>query len=753
MVASTMLVSISRSELSRTAWALAVLLLFPVWRASAAPGPSPDVIPRPARVASRPGVFVVGGALTVIVPPSNPQARASALGLRDLLAAGRPALLPLTVRPGAAQDGALNLRRVEDAALGPEGYRLSVTPQRIELAANGPGGWLYGGITLWQLVHEGPAGVAVIDAQLIQDQPRLKWRGLMLDSARHFQSPAFIARLIDWMALHKLNVLHWHLTDDQGWRIQILKYPRLTSVGAWRTPAGGSGRYGGFYTQAQIRQLVARAASRNITVVPEIDVPGHASAAIASYPALGVTPGEVPAVPADWGVFKNVFAPTAASCAFLQDVLREVLELFPGPYIHLGGDEVPEAHGNPAQDVHACLARFVVAQGRRVVGWDETLTPDLPRSAIVMSWRGVSGARAASAQGNDTVVAPDPQLYFDHRQGLAAWEPPGRLAPITLRDVYEFEPLAADLNAAQRAHVLGLQGNVWTEHVRTEERVAAMAFPRLAALAEVGWSEPAARGWSDFERRMAVQVRRYRQLGLPFDESLFGVDARVDYAPDASSATVTLSRQADLGEIRYTTDGTAPDAHSARYDGPFKVAPGVQIIAASFAHEQILSSLFRWPTYRGLAGRRSSVELTLCSAAVPLALEAAAPLRGARAIFAVDIERPCWLWKGADLSAVGHLVAAVGQVPFNFQIGADRERMRFAPPTTAAGELLVHLDTCEGTLYARLPLAPARTSKAVTVLPAFAVSPVSGRHDLCLQFAQRGPDPLWVLDWLELRAP
>jgi hexosaminidase len=552
------------------------------------------------------------------------------------------------------------------------------------------------------------------------------------------------------MALHKLNVLHWHLTDDQGWRIQILKYPRLTSVGAWRIPAGGSGRYGGFYTQAQIRELVARAASRNITVVPEIDVPGHASAAIASYPALGVRPDELRAVPADWGIFKNVFAPTAASCDFLTDVLSEVLALFPSPFIHLGGDEVPATQGTPAVDVHACLARFVVAHGRRVVGWDETLTPDLPRGAVVMSWRGLAGARAASAQGNDTVVAPDPQLYFDHRQGLAAWEPPGRLVPITLRDVYAFEPLAADLGAAQRAHVLGLQGNVWTEHVRTEQRVAAMAFPRLAAVAEVGWSQASARDWPDFERRMAVQVRRYRQLGLPFDESLFGVAARVDYAPDASSATVTLSHQAEFGDIRYTTDGTPPDSRSARYAAPFKVTPGMQVSAATFAQQEALSSSFRWQTYPGLAGRRSSVELSLCNAAVPLALEDAAPLHGPRAIFAVDIENPCWIWKGAELDAVGHLVAAVGQVPFNFQIGADRDRMRFARPTTAAGELLVHLDHCDGALYARMPLAPAHPANGVTVLPAAAVAPLHGMHDLCLQFAQRGPDPLWVLDWLEL---
>jgi hexosaminidase len=732
-------------------WMLAVLLLTPAWRATAAPGNPSDVIPRPARVEARAGVFTFAAVLTVSVPPADPEARDAAVALQDLLGRGQPALLRLRIQTGQGETAAVSLHRVHEAQLGAEGYRLSVTPQRIVLAANGRAGWLYGGITLWQLVHSGPRRTATVDAQFIEDQPRLSWRGLMLDSARHFQSPAFIARLIDWMALHKLNVLHWHLTDDQGWRIQILKYPRLTSIGAWRIAAGPVGkprRYGGFYTQAQVRRLVARAASRNITIVPEVDLPGHASAAIASYPWLGTQ--RVSAVPADWGIFKTVFAPTEATCGFLQDVLTELMALFPGPYIHIGGDEVPATQGAPRIDVHARMEQFLAAHGRRAVGWDETLRPDLPRSAVVMSWRGVAGARAASAQGNDTVVAPDPQLYFDHRQGLAAWEPPGRLAPVTLRDVYEFEPLAANLDAAQRAHVLGLQGSVWTEHVRTEERVAAMAFPRLAALAEVGWSAPAARDWPDFERRMAAQVRRYRQLQLPFDESLFGVEGQVEYAADAGSAMVTLSHQADFGDIRYTIDGAQPDGRSRLYSGSFNVPPGTVIRAATFEQDQALSRSFSWRTYSGLAGRRSSVELTLCSAAVPLALEDDAPLRGPRAVFAVDIENPCWIWKGAPLGQVRAVVAAVGQVPFNFQIGADRDRMRFAQPTTADGELLVHLDTCEGPIYARLPLAAARAADAVTVLASDSVPRVSGRHDLCLRFAQRGPDPLWVLDWLEL---
>src|ERR1700733_11272297 len=510
------------------------------------------VVPLPAEVVIGVGSFNVGAATVVRVPRSDGDADQAARYLVELWTRTNGLALPVAI--GTANAGATSTDTIafqRHSGFGPEAYEIEVAPHRVIVSATSAIGLFYGAVTLWQLLPPGGAA-GQIPAQTIRDMPTYAWRGLMLDSARHFQSPAFIRSMIDWMALHKLNVLHWHLTDDQGWRIQIQKYPRLTSIGAWRIAAGaGTPRtYGGFYTQAQIRRLVARAQRRHITIVPEVDLPGHASAAIASYPWLGMQP--VTAVPADWGVFKTVFAPTEATCGFLEDVLTEVMALFPGPYIHIGGDEVPAVQAAPPIDVHARMEQFLAAHGRRAVGWDETLRPELPRSAIVMSWRGVGGARAASALGNDTVVAPDPQLYFDHRQGLAAWEPPGRLAPVSLRDVYEFEPLAADLSAAQRAHVLGLQASVWTEHVRTEDRVAAMAFPRLAALAEVGWSDPAARNWPDFERRMAVQVRRYRQLQLPFDESLFGVDARVAYAPDASSATVTLSHQADFGAIRYT---------------------------------------------------------------------------------------------------------------------------------------------------------------------------------------------------------
>jgi hexosaminidase len=743
--------------------------------------PPSTVIPLPASIEPAAGVFEIASPLEIVVPQADAAAQRSARELAETLSF--PGGLRLEVRHGPAHDGAIALEHATER-LGHEGYRLKVTPRRITLEAESGAGWFYGGITLWQLTRPlAPGGERrAIDAQLIVDRPRLAWRGLMLDSARHYQSPAFIGRLIDWMALHKLNVLHWHLTDDQGWRIQIRKYPALTTVGAYRVPAGPAAaadidpatgaprRYGGFYNQQEIRTLVAHAARRHITIVPEIDLPGHASAAIASYPWLGVRPGLVPHVPSDWGVFNHVYAPEETTFRFLTDVLTEVLELFPGPYVHLGGDEVviDEWQQSPRvaerlrelglrspADLHRYFAtrieQFLRQHGRRAVGWDEILDPALSRSAVVMSWRGTDGARAATRQGNDVVLAPDPWLYFDHRQGDGPGEPPGRVAVISLKDVYQFEPAGADLDAGAQRHVLGLQANLWTEHVRTEERVAAMAFPRLAAVAEVGWSEPVRRNWPDFERRIAAELDRYRDLGLPFDESLFAVDGTVDYAPGGHLATVTLRRQGDFGVIRYTADGTEPTASASEYSQPLRLAVPGEIRAASFSGTQRLSSTRVLRAAAGLAGRRESGALTLCSSAVALALEDDAPLAGSRAVFVLDIENPCWIWHGAPLEGATAIAAAVGQLPFNFQIGSDRDKMKLAPPTTPAGELEVRLDGCGGELYARLPLAPAVVSNGVTVLPEARVAARGGTRDLCIRFAQRGIDPLWALDWIELR--
>src|SRR6185312_8925842 len=323
---------------------------------------------------------------------------------------------------------------------------LSASPRGVRLVARTPHGLFNGSMTLWQLLATDPEKPLRVPRVAIADHPRFAWRGLMLDSARHLQSLDEIKRLLDQMAEHKLDVLHWHLTDDQGWRIEIRKYPKLTEVGAWRTPAtvhGTPPRYGGFYTQAQIRAIVAYAAERFITVVPEIEMPGHAQAAIAAYPEFGVT-GAAPPVSPDWGVHTYLYNVDEKTFGFLEDVLGEVMDLFPSPYIHVGGDEAAKDQWQSSPTVQqrmrelgvkdeaalqgyftARIEKFLAAHGRKLIGWDEILEGGVPPRATVMSWRGNAGGIAAAQGGHDVVMSPSPPMYFDHVQSTRDDEPPG----------------------------------------------------------------------------------------------------------------------------------------------------------------------------------------------------------------------------------------------------------------------------------------------------------------------------------------
>ncbi len=719
--------------------------------ASAADEPPLPVIPAPASVVRHAGAFVVSAATPIVVESAGGEAGTAAVILSDLIE--RSSAFRLAVRSGPPRDRAINLRIDETLArVGKEAYRVEVKPARVTLSASSREGFMHAATTLWQMIPAARATRLAIDAATIEDAPRFAWRGIMLDSARHFQSPGFIRRFIDAMAMHKLNVLHWHLTDDQAWRLEIRKYPKLAQVGAWRVPAGaargdidpatGKPRlYGGFYTQADVRGIVSYAAARGITIVPEIDVPGHTSAMIAAYPELGPPGHRVREVPADWGVYPHALNHDEATFAFVEDVFAEVLELFPGPYIHKGGDEVEK------DPFTLRLARFLESRGRRLVGWDEILSHELPRSAVVMSWRGLEGALKAAASGHDTVLAPDPTLYFDNRQGTGTDEPPGRIRVLaSLETVYRFEPMPASIAPAARAHVLGLQGNVWTEHIRTEDRVGYMTFPRAAAIAELGWSAPERRDWNGFVRRVAASFARYEAIGMTYSESAFAVASELR---DADGRTrVELRKQVEYGDIRYTLDGSDPGPGSPRYTAPLSVERPAILRAATFALGERLSRI-RTVRVDGIQ-RRTSHELDLCGNAIALALEDDAPPAGSRAVFSVDIQSPCWIYRGADLDRVRSVMAAVGQLPFNFQIGEDVKKIRFATPVSDEGELEVRLGTCAGALLARLPIAPALASQGVTVLPRAPMEPHRGRHDLCLRFAQPSLEPLWVLDSIRL---
>jgi hexosaminidase len=733
------------------------------------------VIPLPADIVPGTGSFDVTRATVVRAPPGDADAGSAARYLVDLWTRTNGLTLPLATRgegstpdtgSGAAHSDGIEFRR--RSGLGPEAYELKVAPHRITVSASTAAGLFYGAVTLWQLLPTGREA-GPIPVQTIRDAPVYAWRGLMLDSARHFQSPAFVRSMIDWMAWHKLNVLHWHLTDDQGWRLEIRKHPRLTSVGAWRVEPGGA-HYGGFYTQDEVRDIVRFAAARHVQIVPEIEMPGHATAAIAAYPALGVNgPSSTPpVVSADWGVHTHLFNLEPQTFGFLEDVLAEVIELFPSPIIHVGGDEAVQDEWNASPQVRARAARlgvhdlglqpyfmqrisrYLAAHGRRIVGWDEILQPGLKKDAIIMSWHGVSGAHSAAVAGNDAILAAWPTLYFDNRQSTLPTEAPGRLNVVSLEDVYRFEPHDATLSDSQRHHVLGVQANLWTEHMQTEERVQWMALPRAAALAEVAWSTLERRRWPDFLARLVPMFARYRAFGLNYADSVFAPQAQA--SPNAGGFVLTLSNQAQsgvaaLGDIRYTLNGSEPAANSARYEAPLTLPVGTELRAAAFVGAEQASRTQVERLDARAALRRDSHHLELCSNSIGLLLPAGA---AANAPLAVDIMNPCWIDRGIDLSAGPRIIAAVVALPFNYQIGADAAKIRVGDASTAEGELEIHVDGCDTPARSRLPLAPAALTKEVTTLPAQHLPRLPGRHDLCLRFARPRLDPLWALDWVEI---
>ncbi len=443
------------------------------------------------------------------------------------------------------------------ARFGDEGYRLTVTRSRINIRAFRPAGAFYGVQTLRQLLppdifRQAPvAGVPwTVRGVEIEDMPRFQWRGAHLDVSRSFMPKEFVKKYIDLLALHKLNRFHWHLTDDQGWRIEIRKYPRLTSVGAWRrqTLVGIQRSYadttqwvfdgqphGGFYTQDDVREVVAYAKARFVTVVPEIEMPGHAQAAIAAYPELGNT-GQRLEVLQRFGINPNIFNAEDSTIRFLQDVLTEVLELFPGKYIHIGGDEAIKDQWQASPRIQARIRElglkdehelqswfirqmdtFLTARGRSLVGWDEILEGGLAPNATVMSWRGMEGGIAAASSGHDVVMTPTSHTYFDYYQAQdMTKEPPAIGGFLPLDTVYAFEPVPPALTPEQAVHILGTQGQIWTEYQRHPKNVEYMVFPRLLALAEVAWTPRELKSFADFTTRLSRHVERLSVLDVNF---------------------------------------------------------------------------------------------------------------------------------------------------------------------------------------------------------------------------------------------
>lgn len=491
---------------------------------------------------------------------AGPGTEGTAHWLRSAVGAATGLPFPPAVHghPGPGGDGVVRLAVDATVPGGPEAYRITVDPASgVRITGAGPAGVFWGAQTFRQLLHpdafrRAPVGARAwhVPACHLVDAPRFAWRGFMLDVARHFMPKDGVLRYVDLMAAHKLNVLHLHLTDDQGWRVEIRRHPELTRTGAWRerTRIGLRGDevwderpHGGYYTQDDIREIVGYAAQRHITVVPEIDLPGHSQSAIAAYPELGnadVVDTTSLKVLTSWGVNPNVLAPTDTVLRFYEEVFTEILELFPGEFVHIGGDECPKEQwrASPAaqarikdlglrdeDELQSWIIRhfdgWLAARGRRLIGWDEILEGGLADGAAVSSWRGYAGGIAAARAGHDVVMCPQTHVYLDWRQSESPDEPVPIAHARTLEDVYRFEPVPGELTPDQARHVIGAQANLWTETLDSARAVDYMAFPRLAAFAEVAWSAlpaPAERDWPGFQSRMRAHYARLDALGVEY---------------------------------------------------------------------------------------------------------------------------------------------------------------------------------------------------------------------------------------------
>ncbi len=740
--------------------------------ARAAEPPVPALLPLPVQLRVDAGSFTVDAHTPIVLADDAASTRRTGAWLADLVARTRGLHLPL--KHGAATAGAIVLQRDPAAPVANrEGYALDVTPQGIRVSARDEAGLFYGAVTLWQLLTpDAKQGAVEVPALSIRDQPRFAWRGLMLDSARHFQTVDEIERLLEQMAQHKLNTFHWHLTDDQGWRIQIRRYPELTRIGAWRTPpdAGHDGvpqRYGGFYTQAQIRRIVAYAAARQITVVPEIDMPGHAQAAVAAYPRFGVT-GQRPPVSVDWGVNPYLYNVDDATFEFIGNVLDEVMALFPSTYIHVGGDEAIKDQWQASPAVQAKMrelgikgedalqgwfigriGRYLGAHGRRLVGWDEILDGDnVPADAAVMSWRGTDGAIKAAMMGHDVVMSPAPTLYFDHVQGELADEYAGRLGVESLKNVYDLRTVPAVLGAAQAKHVLGVQANVWAEHMPTFAHVEHAVFPRLDALGETAWSPPIANGWPDFLARLPAQLGRYRAQHIAYADSAFAVEITADrnVALATGKATVTLADQAGFGAIHYTLDGSTPTPASPRYSVPFNVTLPTTVRAASFAVD---GSTLAAPRERvldraALLGLPGTALANCPGNNFRLRLQPTPDAGSTGPVYAVNVFDTCQLFPATLLDGVAAIHVEAVRLPRNFALAHEQKLVVSRAHGTPFGELLVRLDQCDGPLLASLPLPDPRHSVRNFTLKA-ALPAQQGEHALCLIYTAPTDGPLYAI--------
>ena len=510
-----------------------------------------------------------------------------------------------------------------DKLIDAEAYSLEIKKNRIEIKASQPAGFFYAIQTLRQLLPPEIESKQInknidwlVPMTNISDSPAFKWRGFMLDVSRHFFPKEDILRMIDNLALHKINVLQLHLVDQQGWRIEIKKYPKLTEVGAWRVDRGNTSwnstfkqqkdekaTYGGFYTQEDVKELVTYAQKHFITIVPEIEMPAHVTSALAAYPQFSCSGGPFTVLPGGfWPITDLYCAGNDSTFLFLEDVLSEVMELFPSKYIHIGGDEANKAEwekcpkcqkrikdeglkntGELQSYFIKRIEKFIHSRDRILLGWDEIIEGELPPSATVMSWRGVEGGIDASNKKHDVIMTPGSFCYFDGYQGPMSQEPTAMGGYLPLKKVYNFNPVPPELDSIASKHILGGQANLWAEYVPKMNHAEYMTFPRVAALAETLWSSKELRNWDDFSRRIQILMKRYDQLKINYAKSAFQVNIHSEFDTTINKLKVILDRESPGVDIHYTVNGSDPTIMSPIYSKPLLLDKTTTVKAATFS--------------------------------------------------------------------------------------------------------------------------------------------------------------------------
>jgi hexosaminidase len=510
----------------------------------------------------------------------------------------------------------LQLQTGELSDSGKESYQLTTQKNEVKITAKTSQGIFYGVQTLLQAIPIQKSSLITIPGMSIADTPKYQWRGMHLDTARHFFSVEFVKKYIDYIAMYKMNTFHWHLTDDQGWRIEIEKYPKLTQIGGWRSGSMvghfrdqkfDTIRYGGFYTQDEIRDVIDYAKKRHITIIPEIEMPGHVRAALAAYPELSCTGGPFETAK-EWGILEDVLCPKESTFTFMEDVLTEVMALFPAEYIHIGGDECPKIRWKQCQHCQSLIKEkglkdeqglqsyfirrieaFVNSKGRKVIGWDEILDGGLAPNAAVMSWHGTKPAIAAAKQCHYAVMSPGSHCYFDAYQGDPKFEPVTIGGYLPVEKVYAFQPTSKTLTDEESKYILGGQANLWTEYIATPEQVEYMVMPRMAALAEVLWGTSDPEKYPEFRQRLIEHFKVYEAKGINYAKNIF--EPKVEIAPLASRDGISVNLESVSGNgIYYTLDGSAPNLKSNAYQTPTAIDKPAVVTASYFENGKQLGN-------------------------------------------------------------------------------------------------------------------------------------------------------------------